>query len=61
SHRRTVLVEYGLMGLCGGFALFYQYASEEYRLVVLGTWGIVFLSLALAVKGLEQRIQPVGS
>jgi hypothetical protein len=49
------------MALCGGFALFYQYASEEWRLVVLGAWGIVFLSLAFAVRGVEQRIQPVGS
>jgi UDP-N-acetylmuramyl pentapeptide phosphotransferase/UDP-N-acetylglucosamine-1-phosphate transferase len=51
GHRRTVLAEYGVMGLCGGFALLYQYASEEWRLVILGFWGILFLSLALAVKG----------
>lgn len=61
GHRQTVLAEYGVMALCGGFALLYQYASEEWRLVVLGVWGVVFLSLALAVKGVEQRIQPVGS
>jgi UDP-GlcNAc:undecaprenyl-phosphate GlcNAc-1-phosphate transferase len=61
GHRRTVLAEYGVMALCGGFALLYQYASEEWRLVILGLWGMLFLSLALAVKGVEQRIQPVGS
>ena len=61
GHRRTALAEYGVMVLCGGFALLYQYASEEWRLVILGLWGILFLSLALAVKGVEQRIQPVGS
>ncbi len=61
GHRRTVLAEYGVMALCGGFALLYQYASEEWRLVILGFWGVLFLSLALAVKGVEQRIQPVGS
>jgi UDP-N-acetylmuramyl pentapeptide phosphotransferase/UDP-N-acetylglucosamine-1-phosphate transferase len=61
GHRRTVLAEYGVMTLCGALALFYQYASEEWRLVVLGAWGIVFLYFALAVRGLEQRIQPVGS
>ncbi|HXT66018.1 MAG TPA: glycosyltransferase family 4 protein [Nitrospiraceae bacterium] len=61
GHRRTVLAEYGVMALCGGLALFYQYASEEWRLVVLGAWGMVFLSLAFAVRGVEQRIQPVGS
>jgi UDP-N-acetylmuramyl pentapeptide phosphotransferase/UDP-N-acetylglucosamine-1-phosphate transferase len=61
GHRRTVLAEYGVMVLSGGFALLYQYASEEWRLVVLGAWGMVFLSLAFAVRGVEQRIQPVGS
>ena len=61
GHRRTALAEYGVMVLCGGFALLYQYASEEWRLVILGLWGILFLSLALAVKGVEQRIQPVAS
>ena len=61
GHRRTVLAEYGVMALCGGFALLYQYALEEWRLVILGFWGLLFLSLALAVKGVEQRVQPVGS
>jgi UDP-N-acetylmuramyl pentapeptide phosphotransferase/UDP-N-acetylglucosamine-1-phosphate transferase len=62
SHRRTVLAEYGVMALCGGFALLYQYAADEWQLVVLGAWGMTFLSLALAVRGVERRmIQPVGS
>jgi UDP-N-acetylmuramyl pentapeptide phosphotransferase/UDP-N-acetylglucosamine-1-phosphate transferase len=61
GHRKAVLAEYAVMALCGGFALFYQYASEEWRLVVLGVWGMLFLSLAFAVKGVEQRIQPVAS
>ena len=61
GHRKAVLAEYALMALCGGFALFYQYASEEWRLIILGSWGTLFLSLALAVKGIEQRMQPVGS
>ena len=60
GHRKAVLAEYVVMAMCGGFALFYQYASEEWRLVVLGAWGALFLSLAFAVKGMEQRIQPVG-
>ena len=61
GHRRTVLAEYGVMALCGGFALLYQYASEEWQLVILGFWGVLFLSLAFAVRGGEQRIQHVGS
>jgi len=61
SHRQTVLAEYALMALCGGLAVLYQEVSEEWRLVILGFWGMLFFSLALAVKGVEQRIQPVGS
>ena len=61
GHRRTVLAEYGVMALCGGLAVLYQEASDEWRLVILGLWGVLFLSLALAVKGVEQRVQPVGS
>jgi UDP-GlcNAc:undecaprenyl-phosphate GlcNAc-1-phosphate transferase len=61
GHKRTVLAEYAVMTLCGAFALVYQYASENWRLVVLGSWGLLFLFLALAVKGVEQRIQPVAS
>jgi UDP-N-acetylmuramyl pentapeptide phosphotransferase/UDP-N-acetylglucosamine-1-phosphate transferase len=62
GHRRTVLAEYGVMALCGGFALLYQYAADEWQLVVLGAWGMTFLSLALAVRGVERRmIQPFGS
>ena len=49
------------MALCGGLALVYQYASEGWRLIVLGVWGMVFLSLAFAVRSVGQRIQPVGS
>lgn len=61
GHRRTALAEYGVMALCGGFALLHQYVSEEWRLVIIGFWGVLFLFLALAVKGIEQRIQPAGS
>jgi len=61
GHRKAVLAEYAVMVLCGGFALLYQYASEEWRLVILGFWGLLFIFLALAVRGVEQRIQPVGS
>ena len=61
GHRRTVLAEYGVMALCGGLALLYQHASGGWRFVVLGAWGMVFLSLACAVRGMEQRAQQVGS
>ena len=61
SHRQAVLAEYGVMALCGGLAVLYHDASEEWRLIILGFWGVLFLSLALAVKGVEQRIQPAAS
>jgi UDP-N-acetylmuramyl pentapeptide phosphotransferase/UDP-N-acetylglucosamine-1-phosphate transferase len=61
GQRKTVLTEYGLMALCGSLALLYQYASGEWRFVILVAWGMLFLSLALAVKGVEHRIQPVAS
>lgn len=61
GHRKAVLAEYGVMALCGGLAVLYQYASEEWRLVILGFWGMLFFSLALAVKGIEQRIQPAST
>lgn len=60
GHRRIVLAAYGVMALCGGFALLYQYASEGWRIVILGFLGMLFFSLALGVRGVEQRIQPVG-
>jgi hypothetical protein len=61
SHRQTVLAEYGVMALCGSLAVLYQYASEEWRLVILGFWGMLFLSLILTVKSIEQRMPRVGS
>ena len=59
SHRQTVLTEYGVMALCGGLAVLYQEASEEWRLVILGSWGVLFASLAFVIKEVEQRMQPV--
>ena len=61
SHRRTVLAEYGIMALCGVFALFYQYAVETWRSAILGSWALLFVFLAFAVRGVERRIQLVGS
>lgn len=61
SHRRTVFVEYGVMALCAGFALLYQYAVEEWRSIILGGWALLFAFLAIAVRGVERRIQLVGS
>jgi len=55
SHRRTVLAEYGLMILCGGLAILYHHSTEKWRLVILGTWLVMFLVLERLVKRLEQQ------
>jgi UDP-N-acetylmuramyl pentapeptide phosphotransferase/UDP-N-acetylglucosamine-1-phosphate transferase len=63
GHRRTVLAEYGLMFWCGAVAIFYHHASEAWRLVSLGVWGLVFVMAAVGVAAVEQRKvaqQPVG-
>ena len=55
GHRRTGFAEYGVMALCGGFALLYQYASEEWRLVILGFWGLLMISAMVGVHLAERR------
>ncbi|NJN37081.1 MAG: hypothetical protein HC794_08530, partial [Nitrospiraceae bacterium] len=46
SHRRTVLAEYGVMLLCGGLAVLYHHSTENWKLVILGAWLVIFLSWA---------------
>jgi UDP-N-acetylmuramyl pentapeptide phosphotransferase/UDP-N-acetylglucosamine-1-phosphate transferase len=55
GHRRTVLVQYGVMMLCGGLAVLYQHATDNWRLVILGTWVVMFLFLGGVVNRLERR------
>jgi len=55
SHRRTVLAEYGVMTACGGLAVLYHHAPEQWRPVILGVWLAVFLFLAMLVHRLEQK------
>ena len=55
SHRRAVLAEYGVMMLCGGLAVLYHHSAESGRLVILGTWLVMFLVLGSLVKRLEQQ------
>lgn len=55
SHRRTVLVEYGVMILCGGLAVLYHHSTDNMRLLVLGVWVGVFLLLGSLVGRLERK------
>ena len=53
GHRKTVLVEYGVMGVCGILAVLYQEATEPLRLVILAGCLVLFLALAGLVTRLE--------
>ena len=53
GHKRTVIVEYGLMGLCGIFAVVYQYGTESSRATVLLTWFFLFVAFMVGVRWLE--------
>ena len=55
GHRRTVLVEYGLMLACGISAIFYWKSSEPLQLAILLAWTAVYVLLALSVKAFELR------
>ncbi|UVT16861.1 MAG: glycosyltransferase family 4 protein [Nitrospira sp.] len=55
SHRRTVLAEYGVMITCGGLAILYHHSSGNWRLLILGTWLIMFFVLGKLVNRLEQK------
>lgn len=59
SHRRTVLAEYAVMIVCGGFAVLYHHASETWRLIILGTWVVMFFALGSLVRVIEQREKPL--
>jgi UDP-N-acetylmuramyl pentapeptide phosphotransferase/UDP-N-acetylglucosamine-1-phosphate transferase len=55
THRKTVLVEYGLMVACGLSAVVYRYVDEAARLGLLAAWAAVYVTLALCVTMVERR------
>lgn len=55
NHRRTVLAEYGVMTACGGLAVLYHHAPEQWRLFILGVWLVMFFFLAMLVHRLERK------
>lgn len=55
SHRKTVLAEYGLMLACGSSAVIYQQAGPRLRLIILLSWVMIYMALALGIRMLEQR------
>jgi UDP-N-acetylmuramyl pentapeptide phosphotransferase/UDP-N-acetylglucosamine-1-phosphate transferase len=54
GHRKTVLAEYGLMGLCGILAWSYQLADETARLSILCIWAVLMLSGMLGIHAAER-------
>lgn len=56
SHRKTSLVEYGVMCACGVGALAFQRASGSVQFGIVGFWTILFLGLAQGVSAVEQRV-----
>jgi hypothetical protein len=61
SHRKTALVEYGVMVCCGLGALAFQRVSGGVQLVIVGIWALVFLGLAQSVSLVEQRMSGQGA
>ena len=55
SHRQTVLMEYGLMLLCGCLAILYQNLTDAWRLAILAIWSMIFVAGGTMVSRLEQR------
>lgn len=58
GHRKTVLVEYGLMLLCGSLAVLYHDGGEWQRAGVLASVTMVYLLFVAAVQSAERKILP---
>ena len=61
SHRKTSLVEYGVMCACGIGALAFQQTTGSYQLVIVGIWALVFFGLSQSVSIVERRISNQGA
>ena len=53
GHRRTVLVEYGLMLACGATAAVYVTAGTSVRVFLLAVWATVYCSLAYGIHAAD--------
>lgn len=61
SHRKTSLVEYGVMCACGIGALVFQQMPGGYQLLIVGIWALVFFGLSQSVSIVERRISNQGA
>lgn len=55
SHRKTVLVEYGLMIAAGASAILYTKVGAANRLALLVAWALVYALLAVCVRQAERK------
>jgi len=55
GHKKTVMVEYGLMLACGMTAVVYSQVSELWRLIILLCWAGVYAGLIYGVSFVEKR------
>jgi UDP-N-acetylmuramyl pentapeptide phosphotransferase/UDP-N-acetylglucosamine-1-phosphate transferase len=55
GHRKTARAEYGLMIVCGLFALAFQSGSDGVRVAIVVGWAVVFFIVGWAVMMIEQR------
>jgi len=55
GHRKAVLAEYAVMGVCGISAILYMKANEEWRLILLMGWSVMYCLLAYGVRSIEQH------
>jgi len=56
GHRRTVLIEYGLMVLCAGLAALYQFGADSMQLLVLCAWCMIYVGLMVGVPLAERAM-----
>lgn len=54
GHRRTVIAEYGLMLVCGVFAMLYEFGTEASRAGVLIAWFLLLLGMTAGVRWIER-------
>lgn len=56
GHRRTVLVEYGLMLICGALAMLYHIGNDFQRTGVLVVWAVAHAAFMVGVRAVERTV-----
>lgn len=56
GHRRTVLVEYGLMLVCGALAMLYLIGNDFQRMGTLVLWAVACAAFMVGVWAVERKV-----